>query len=231
MTETTNEQLKPCPFCGGEPLESRIEPHKHHIVMMPDYPGAWCVECPKCEFQLFDHDTQANVVAAWNRRATPAQTPMHEQNARFAIDGAISFGIQGDNKPPTDNHWLMEYWQIGRKLAAQTAAQPVGERELFERWAQPDFLQHIRLEDGTYRDNFMQAAWGAWTARAALSQSIAAAPAQEPVAWRKPWPLGPLLRSSLLGVMASDRHKWEPLYTAPIASAAPDRPSGDNNEN
>jgi hypothetical protein len=66
MTTTNQQALKPCPFCGTEPLESRIEPHKQHIAMMPDYPGAWCIECPKCEFQLFDHDSSENVAGAWN---------------------------------------------------------------------------------------------------------------------------------------------------------------------
>lgn len=44
--------------------------------------------------------------------------PMADQDARFAIDGAIMFGREDVNRPPTDDHWLMEYWQIGRQLAA-----------------------------------------------------------------------------------------------------------------
>lgn len=52
---------------------------------------------------------------------TPAARQIAEttstQNARFAIDGAIAFGRANVNKPPSDDHWLMEYWQIGRQLA------------------------------------------------------------------------------------------------------------------
>ncbi|VVE78135.1 hypothetical protein [Pandoraea sputorum] len=57
-------------------------------------------------------------------RAADAQQvnvqPTHEQAVRFAIDGAIGFGMQGTNQPP-DGHWLAEYWEIGRKLAALTS--------------------------------------------------------------------------------------------------------------
>jgi Lar family restriction alleviation protein len=67
MTEA--EELLPCPFCGAEPMEKRIQPHKHHLVQMPNYPGAWSVECVKCEVRVFDHNNRANAVAKWNRRA------------------------------------------------------------------------------------------------------------------------------------------------------------------
>lgn len=58
---------------------------------------------------------------------------------------------------------------LASKCSQAGSAEQVSEREAFERWAKPDFLQHIKLDDGTYRDSFMQAAWGAWQARAALS--------------------------------------------------------------
>ncbi|WP_432263310.1 hypothetical protein [Cupriavidus sp. TMH.W2] len=38
------------------------------------------------------------------------------QDARYEIDGAITCGRMGTNKPPT-GHWLTEYWSIGRGLA------------------------------------------------------------------------------------------------------------------
>lgn len=47
----------------------------------------------------------------------PSVQPMHEQNARFAIDGAIAFGKAGINKPEADDHWLLKYWEIGQELA------------------------------------------------------------------------------------------------------------------
>jgi hypothetical protein len=34
-----------------------------------------------------------------------------------AIDGAMAFGYQNTNPPPSDDHWLAPYWKIGRKQA------------------------------------------------------------------------------------------------------------------
>jgi len=34
-----------------------------------------------------------------------------------AIDGAIAFGYQNTNPPPSDDHWLTPYWKIGRQQA------------------------------------------------------------------------------------------------------------------
>jgi hypothetical protein len=61
-------QLLPCPFCGGEATEDRIEPHKHPISYFPDYPGTWCVECVPCEFRRFSHMSRDEAAAAWNQR-------------------------------------------------------------------------------------------------------------------------------------------------------------------
>jgi hypothetical protein len=48
----------------------------------------------------------------------PKDTPesMAESNARYAIDGAIQFGREDRNKPPSEEHRLMEYWLIGQQL-------------------------------------------------------------------------------------------------------------------
>ena len=48
---------------------------------------------------------------------TPPPVAVHDENARWAIEGAIAFGRMGVSKPPADDHWLMEYWLIGRHLA------------------------------------------------------------------------------------------------------------------
>lgn len=47
----------------------------------------------------------------------PQPVAVHDENARWAIEGAIAFGRMDVNKPPSDDHWLMEYWLIGRYLA------------------------------------------------------------------------------------------------------------------
>lgn len=75
-----------------------------------------------------------------------AAQPIHEQNARFAIDGAIAYGKMGIKKPPTDDHWLMEYWLIGQSLAAPAPQQEAAKRIL-------EGGEHIGwiLSDGTAR--------------------------------------------------------------------------------
>lgn len=71
----------------------------------------------------FEHqDTPENEAARIERAKLlkgmiNSNQPMSEQDARFAIDGAINWGYEGMHKPPTDDHWLMPYWVIGRKLA------------------------------------------------------------------------------------------------------------------
>jgi hypothetical protein len=49
------------------------------------------------------------------------------------------------------------------------------------------------------------------------------APSAQPVAWRRPGPLGAQLRNSLDAVAPYDRHRWEPLYAA---SAPADKGEG-----
>jgi len=34
-----------------------------------------------------------------------------------AIDGAMAFGYQGVNEPPSKDHWLWTYWDHGRNMA------------------------------------------------------------------------------------------------------------------
>lgn len=56
-----SEELKPCPFCGGN-AESRM------------YDNEWFVQCIQCfNSTAADHQQEADAVAAWNRRAQPAE--------------------------------------------------------------------------------------------------------------------------------------------------------------
>jgi len=64
---TVDYDMRPCPFCGGEPMDYNIEPHTHVIAtLMPDHPGSWWIECPKCDIHM-GGDTREEVVAAWNK--------------------------------------------------------------------------------------------------------------------------------------------------------------------
>lgn len=55
-----NEELKPCPFCGGEA----------EIVMSG---GDRRVDCKKCGARSDWYDTEAEAIAAWNRRVCVKQ--------------------------------------------------------------------------------------------------------------------------------------------------------------
>lgn len=62
--------LKPCPFCGRQPSDYAIEPHKHNLSFggftMPDHEGSHVIECV-CGCGLID-DTRERVVKKWNNR-------------------------------------------------------------------------------------------------------------------------------------------------------------------
>lgn len=62
-------ELKPCPFCGGEAISYKIEPHSHTLVDMPDYAGSGFAECTACGCCLSD-DNEEKAVEKWNRRVT-----------------------------------------------------------------------------------------------------------------------------------------------------------------
>lgn len=76
--------LKPCPFCGTEPILTEIPPHSHKSGIanfMPDHPGSFTVECPKCSCGMIDTNKDS-VVRTWNTRAVlaasaPAQEPIY----------------------------------------------------------------------------------------------------------------------------------------------------------
>lgn len=69
------------------------------------------------------------------KRSTPEQIQAERKLTCEAIDGAMAFGYQNTNPPPSADHWLAPYWHIGRKQAelesraramAEDAAPPSG---------------------------------------------------------------------------------------------------------
>lgn len=56
------EELKPCPFCGGEGCVQ-----KHVFKGYTDTFGVVCLDCC-CETRQF-YKTEAEAIEAWNRRA------------------------------------------------------------------------------------------------------------------------------------------------------------------
>jgi Lar family restriction alleviation protein len=63
-----NSVLKPCPFCGGEPIINEILPHTHAIATtMPDCEGECFIECSKCSCAI-SAKNKDEAIQMWNRR-------------------------------------------------------------------------------------------------------------------------------------------------------------------
>ena len=77
--------LKPCPFCGGEPMIYDIEPHKHHLVKLPDYPGSTVIECG-CGCGLID-ESRETVIERWNTRADSAAVTAEREACAAMVQG------------------------------------------------------------------------------------------------------------------------------------------------
>lgn len=56
--------------------------------------------------------------AAIRKSMTPEQIRLERKLTCEAIDGAMAFGYQNTNPPPSDDHWLAPFWKIGRKQYA-----------------------------------------------------------------------------------------------------------------
>lgn len=116
MTDDTRAEFLPCPFCGGEPIVEDFAPHEHEFISLPEFPGTRCIDCPTCEFRIFDEDP-ATAHAKWNRRA-PALA------ARVAQLEAALRSIR-DAKPSA--------WESDVRDQFQPWAQNVAARALLEK--------------------------------------------------------------------------------------------------
>lgn len=62
---------------------------------------------------LLDAPTKAQCVDA-QQRAFAASLPTHRKDTVDAIDGAIIFGRHDVTPPPSADHWLAPFWNMGR---------------------------------------------------------------------------------------------------------------------
>lgn len=125
---------------------------------------------------LFDFDTSCSAeeigkAAAAKRDAlAKSKKTVDQENARFAIEGAIEYGRRNINPPPSDDHWLAPFWNIGRQLGAPQE-RTEDERARFEYVERASNLK--RDDCGDYENPCVQSAWEGWQAakRDALTQA------------------------------------------------------------
>lgn len=68
MDKNIEEELKPCPFCGGNAFGATIAAHSHIIAtFMPDYAGGAFIECAQCGASIIGEKAES-VIEAWNKR-------------------------------------------------------------------------------------------------------------------------------------------------------------------
>lgn len=58
-----NDELKPCPFCGGEAIIDGCDD------------TLWIVICKECNASIGYKETKEEAIEAWNRRIEPTFTP------------------------------------------------------------------------------------------------------------------------------------------------------------
>lgn len=70
-------EIKPCPFCGGQPIMMNQETFEYLKNVDGDGKACFSLDCPKCNLNFYDHthDEQDYYIRAflitekWNRRA------------------------------------------------------------------------------------------------------------------------------------------------------------------
>jgi len=85
-------ELLPCAHCGAQAMLDEHPAHSHSPALqalvpgIPDHPGSWTIECPTSGCVGLIGETRAEVVASWNRRATPpspSTAPELDERAAF----------------------------------------------------------------------------------------------------------------------------------------------------
>lgn len=110
-----SEELKPCPFCGGEAEMVSPTLNRHYV------------RCMSCE-QQFEHGNEQSAIAVWNTRAAPSAVGVTE-----AREVAIWLKAALDCKAfvwDTDQHEAAEMAHDALQAALTVPAQ--GERRTFE---------------------------------------------------------------------------------------------------
>lgn len=67
VQNSSDEELKPCPFCGGKPVTDFERDTAHGLI------GdiiSWSIYCTECYAELFSNESSEDVVEKWNRRVS-----------------------------------------------------------------------------------------------------------------------------------------------------------------
>jgi hypothetical protein len=107
--DTPEQQADP----GADERAAFEAAHQHlDLTMGPDAWGR----------PAYVHSHVEAMWAGWQARAAqsgqrgaPEQILAERKLTCEAIEGAIAFGYQNTNPPPSDDHWLAPFWKIGRK--------------------------------------------------------------------------------------------------------------------
>lgn len=87
-----NEELKPCPFCGGKPFCSEMD-HPNPTVGEYWIIGCGNDDCP-ADTCFVEQRSEAEAIAAWNNRAAPVVTDEMVRRAESAY-GEITGDCMG----------------------------------------------------------------------------------------------------------------------------------------
>ena len=129
-------ELKPCPFCGGEPMIYDIEPYKHLLANFPDHPGSTVIECG-CGCGLVD-ESRETVIERWNTRADSAAVAA-EREAWKPIETAPRDGtviLLGSRGGCWIGKWLQIYGS-GYRPENPWSSLMLNHNHMGEKWMQP----------------------------------------------------------------------------------------------
>lgn len=74
-----SEELKPCPFCGGEAQTGK------------SYSGFYSVECMNCGMQSGYYDTESEAITAWNRAMGERTAKVIEHDASITVTDGYKY--------------------------------------------------------------------------------------------------------------------------------------------
>jgi hypothetical protein len=84
MTETTNDQLKPCPFCGAPADDFNPDGEMEgYSIRCSGRMAIFNADESCCPMHTFSYKNEQDARDAWNRRASPASAAPLEPMVRF----------------------------------------------------------------------------------------------------------------------------------------------------